>query len=101
MDTTGKQIGLNINASEAKILKININSTDPVLLDTATKEEVSDFVYLGSKITSDVNSEVEVIARKGKARGAFAFLYNIWRSAMISMSTKLRIFKSNVRGIHL
>ena len=101
MARTGKQIGLNIKASETEIIKINTNSTGPVLLDTATKEEVSDFVYLGSKITSDENSEVEVIARIGKAREAFAFLNNIWRSVKISMSTKLRIFKSSVLVVHL
>ena len=101
MATTGKQIGLKINASKTKILKINTKSNNPVLLDTATIEEVSDFVYLGSKITADGNSEVEVLARIGKARGAFASLSNIWRSAKISTSTKLKVFKSNVLGVLL
>ena len=36
-----------------------------ILLDTSTIERVSDFVNLG---TSDGNSEVEVLARMGKAK---------------------------------
>ena len=78
MATTGKQIDLNINASKTKIL-----------------------VYLGSKITSYGNSEVEVLARTVKARGEFVALNNIWRSTKISNTTKLKIFKSNVIGVLL
>ena len=65
--------------TKTKILKINTKSNGQVLLDTATIEEVSDFVYLGNKITSAGNSEVEVLARIGKATGAFASLRDIWR----------------------
>ena len=64
-------------------------------------EEVQEFIYLGSKITADGNSENDVLSRIAKSRGAFASLKNIWKSSKISINTKLRIFKSNVLGVLL
>ena len=100
--TTGKHICLNINAGKTKILKVNSKSNKPILLDTIRIEEVSNFVYLGSKIISDGNSEVEVLvfARKLEVpfTRVFVALDNIWRSTKISNTTKLKICKSIALG---
>ena len=58
-------------------------------------------VYLGCKITTDGNSEMDVLHRLSKARGAFAVLRNTWRSSWIGTKIKLKIFKSNVLGVLL
>ena len=97
----GKQIGLNINTSKTKLMKINTRAMDPVTLAGKAIEEVQEFIYLGSKITADGNSENDVLARIAKARGAFASLKDIWKSSKIGINTKLRIFKSNVLGVLL
>ena len=68
---------------------------------TKKNEEVQEFVHLGSKITTDGNSEMDVLHRRSKARGAFAVLRNIWRSSGIDTEIKLKIFKSNVLGVLL
>ena len=77
-------------------MKINTKADEPITLDGTSTEEVNDFVYLGSKITTDGDSEVDV-----QATGAYAALRNIWRSSKISNHTKVRIFKSNVLGVLL
>jgi hypothetical protein len=77
-------------------MKINTRADEPITLDGTSMEEVNDFVYLGSKITTDGDSEVDVQARISKATGAYAALRNIWRSSKISNHSKVRIFKSNV-----
>ena len=58
---------------------------------------MQEFVYLGSKITNDRNSEIDVLHRLAEAKR----LQNIWRSSKIGTETKLRIFKSNVLGVLL
>jgi len=101
MASTGKQLGLNINVSKTKIMKINALSEEPITINSEIIEEVQEFVYLGSKLSTEGNSEVDVRARISKARGVFAALRNIWKSTKISTNTKLRIFKSNVLGVLL
>ena len=57
-------------------------------------EDVTEFTYLGAKVTKDGNTEAEIKTRINKARGAFAALKNIWKTKMIRKKTKIRIFKS-------
>ena len=97
----GKQIGLNINTSKTKLMKINTRAKNPVTLDDKATDEVQEFIYLGGKITSDGNSENDVLARIALIRGTFASLRNIWKSSKIGINTKLRIVKSNVLGVLL
>ena len=60
-------------------------------LESLPLEKVSEFVYLGSKITADGNSGKDIQTRIQKARGAFAMLKNMWKSAKIQTSTKLEL----------
>ena len=71
--TIGRQTGLNINTDETKLMKINARSDQQDTIDNKNIE-VQEFVYLGSKITTDGNSEMDVLHRLSKARGAFAVL---------------------------
>ena len=82
-------------------MKINARSDQQVTIDNKDIEEVQEFVHLGSKITTDENSEMDVLHRLSKARGTFVVLRNIWRSSRIGTKTKLKIFKSNVLGVLL
>jgi len=77
--TSAAKIGLKINVAKTKIMKINTRADEPITLDGISIEEVNNFVYLGSKITTDGDSEVDVQARISKATGAYAALCNIWR----------------------
>ena len=82
-------------------MKINARSDQPVTINNNNIKEVQEVVYMGSKITNDGNSEIDVLHRLAKAREAFAALQNIWRSSKIGTETKLRIFKSKVLGVLL
>ena len=98
----GRQVGLNINTDRTKLMKINARSDQQVTpIDNKNIEQVQEFVYLGSKITTDGNSDMDVLHRLSKARGACAVLRNIWRSSRTGTKTKLKIFKSNVLGVFL
>ena len=75
--TIGRQVGFNINTDKTKLMKINARSDQQVTIDNKNIEEVQEFVYLGGKITTNGNSEMDVLHRLCKARGAFAVLRNI------------------------
>ena len=55
--------------------------------------------YLGSVIAVDGGTELDVVARIGKARTAFLVFRPVWRSKKISLQTKLRIINTNVKTV--
>ena len=65
-------------------------------LPSTTKniDEVQAFVYPGSKITTAGNSEIDVLHRLSKARGAFAVLQNFWRSSRIDRFSRAMFLES-------
>ena len=78
------------------MLRNNSQTADPIMIGGRDIEEVTEFTYLGAKVSTDGNSESEIKARIRKARGAFAALKNIWKTNKISNRTKIRLFKNNV-----
>ena len=96
MAEKAKGIGLDVNIDKTKVLRMNTRGTQPVQLYGVDIEDVEDFVYLGTLMTSDGSSDAEVKARLAKARTAFCTLRNFWRNGIINQHTKLRIFKTNV-----
>ena len=64
-------------------------------------EIVESFTYLGSIIDGKGGTEADVRTRIGKARTAFANLSNVWKASKISISTKIRLFNSNVKSVLL
>ena len=56
---------------------------------------VESFAYLGSVIAKDEGADKDIKARIGITKSAFLALKPVWRSKLISQSTKLYIFKSN------
>ena len=67
----------------------------------ADLEEVQNFRYLGSYISSDSNIEQEISTRLELATAAFNKLRNIWKSSFLNTKTKLKIYRSNVWSILL
>ncbi len=91
------KVGLHVNKDKTKTMRNNSQTADP---ENKT-EDVTEFTYLGAKVTKDGNTEAELKTRINNARGAFAALKNIWKTKMISKKTKIRIFKSNVLSVLL
>lgn len=95
------QVGLSINVSKTKIIRINTEAPCNLFINNEQIEEVEKFCYLGSYITGDGGAEEDVKSRIQKARQAFGMLNNIWRSTKYSKNLKLKIFKSNVLSVLL
>ena len=82
-------------------MKILTRNMEPIKLSSGNVEEVQQFAYLGSIVSTDGGTEEDVKARLGKARVAFYMLDKLWKSKIISRHTKLKIFNSNVKSVLL
>jgi hypothetical protein len=99
-------------AGEAAGLKINIGKTKTMVTGRADIEQqvevggnrienVQEFVYLGSLLTSDNDCSKEIHRRIARATGVMAEFKNIWRSKNISVRTKLDIIRTCVLSVLL
>ena len=65
-------------------------------IDGETVETVSDFIFLGSKITADGNCSHEITRRLLHGRKVMTNLDSIFKSRDITLPTKVRLVKAVV-----
>ena len=95
------KVGLKINATKTKLMRIGTKRGDGGLVAGERVEEVDEFTYLGSILSKKGGTDEDIQARIAKARQAFAMLRPIWPSTGLTTKTKLRIFGSNVKAVLL
>ena len=93
-------VGLHVNKDKTKTIRNNCQTADPVRLGEHDID-VTEFTYLGAKVTKDGNTEAEIKTKINKAREAFAAVKNTWKTKMISKKTKIIIFMDNVLSVLL
>ena len=101
VDEERGSVGLKISLGKTKITKLKQKSNTGTTVRGKELEEVEHFKYLGSYISADGDIEKEVSTRIGMAAQAFNKLQNVWKSSVLSTSTKLKIYRSNVRSVLL
>ena len=79
LTTLASQLGMNIQVKKTKIMKMNTNNSEPVIINNQHIEEVDEFTYLGSKVSTDGDSGKDVQARLAKANQAFGNLNAVWK----------------------
>jgi hypothetical protein len=78
------------------------NSVPPkVSIRDTEAENVEQFTYLGSIISTTGGTDEDIKARKRKAQQAFAIRKPVWRGTALRTSSKLRLFNSNVKSVLL
>ena len=86
--------GLNLNIQKTKIMASGpINSWE---MDGETVETVSDFIFLGFKITADGDCSHEIKRHLLLGRKVITNLDNILKSRDITLPTKVRLVKAMV-----
>ena len=100
-ETEAGSIGLGVSHSKTKILRINARTQTDIVIKDKSLENVHEFKYLGSFLTADGSIEREVCTRIALASAAFQKLRTVWNSRILSVTTKLKIYKSNVRSVLL
>ena len=100
--------GLKVNAKKTQTMAINKSAgqrpfTETCDLDITVEntpvEQVTNFTYLGTIISSDGTLDREFTVRIQKASGAFMQLSSIWNNRNIYTSTKILIYKAAVLTI--
>ena len=89
-----EKVGLKLNIQKTKIM-----ASGPITswqIDKETMETVSDFIFLGSKITVDGDSSHEIKRCSILRRKAMTDLDSILKSRDITLLTKIRIVKAMV-----
>ena len=86
-----EKVGLKLNIQKTKIMASGpITSWD---IDGETVEIVSDFIFLGSKITADGDCGHEIKRRLLLGRKVMINLDSIFKSRDITLPTKVRLVK--------
>ena len=101
LEVQSAKVGLKINATKTKLMRIGTKRGDVVSVAGKRVEEVDEFTYLGSIVSKKGGTDEDIQARIGKARQAFAMLRPIWRSTALTTKTKLRVFGTNVKAVLL
>ena len=78
---------------------MNTNNSEPFIINNQQIEEVEEFTYFGSKVSTDGDSGKDIQARLGKANQGFVSLNVVWKLKQLRVKTKIRIFKSNVLSV--
>ena len=89
-----KKAGLKFNIKKTKIM-----ASDPITswkIDGETMETVTNFIFLGSKITADGDRSHKIKRRLLLGRKAMTNLDNIFKSRDITLPTKVRLVKAMV-----
>ena len=87
-----EKVGLNLNIQKNKIM-----ASGPITsweIDGETVETVSDFIFLGSKITADGDCSHEIKRRLPLGRKVMTNLDSILKSRDTTLPTKVRLFKA-------
>ena len=89
-----KKVGLKLNIRKTKIM-----ASSPITswqIDVETMETVTDFIFLGYKITADDDCSHEIKRRLLLGRKAMANLDSILKSRDITLPTKVHLVKAMV-----
>ena len=91
---SGLKFGLKLNFQKTKIM-----ASGPITsweIDGETVDTVSDFIFLGSKITADGDCSHEIKRRLLLGRKVMTNLYSILKSRDITLPTKVHLVKAMV-----
>ena len=94
MKVESEKVGIKLNIQKKKIM-----ASGPITsweIDGETVETVSDFIFLGSKITADGDRSHEIKRRLLLGRKVMINLDSIFKSRDITLPTKICLIKAMV-----
>ena len=89
-----EKVGLNLNIQKTKIMASGLITSWQI--DVATVETVSDFIFLGSKITAVGDCSHEIKRRLLLERKVMTNLDSILKSRDITLPTKVHLVKAMI-----
>ena len=103
MQTAGKEIGLVVNEDKTKYLTLDRQQGSRIgqniTMNEFNFEVVQSFKYLGSIINVSNDIEEEIQIRTSQGNKCFYALRHLFKSSLLSRSTKFRLYRTMVRPI--
>ena len=94
--------GLTISLKKTEILAQDAATVPNIKIGDHPLKVVSEFTYLGSTVTSNLNLDSELDKRIGKAASTMARLTNkVWKNPDLTLKTKMAVYKACVLSILL
>jgi len=81
-----------MQVGEVKVLQ-------PITVGGQNVDDVDRFTYLGSILACDGDAEADVNCRIDKAASVFQRMRSIWTSSVISIDTKMWLYKATVLSV--
>ena len=94
VEEESKKVGLKLNIQKTKIMACGPNHF--MVNRWGTVETVSDFIFLGSKVTADGDCRHEITRRLLLGRKGMTNLDSILKSRQINLSTNVHLVKAMV-----
>ena len=91
MKVESEKVGLKLNKQKTKIM-----ASGPMTSWEIDGETVSDFIFLGSKITADVDCSHDIKRRLLLGKKVMTNLDSIFKSRDITLATKVHLVKAMV-----
>ena len=91
VEEEGEKVGLKLNIQKTKII-----ASGPITSQQIDGETVSDFIFLGSKITADGDCSHEIKKRLLLGRKVMTNLDSIFKSRDFTLPTKVHLVKAMV-----
>ena len=88
--------GLLVKCQVSRLVAIILDVPGGYYINTLTMETVTDFIFLGSRITADGDCSHEIKRRLLLGRKAMTNLDSIFKSRDITLPTKVRLVKAMV-----
>src|SRR5271165_334996 len=96
-DEEAGHLGLHVSWAKTKIQNVGHGGACPAISVGANAvDSVNEFIYLGSKVTTDGHSAPEVMHRIALTASAMNQLRRVWRQKNLNLVTKLRLNKRTV-----
>ena len=94
-----QQVGLNINKNKTAVM--TVHGEGDIEIDRVKMDKVSRVKFLGSYITPDGDSCVDIKCRIGLAKAVTINMTEAWKSREISMKLKVRLAKACIWSVAL
>lgn len=101
MESGAKELGLNVNEEKTKymISRTKADTGKYITIEDYSFERVPQFKYLGSIITEDNNTSVEIKARIAAANKSYYALLPLLSASAVSRNLKLKLYKIVIRPV--
>lgn len=102
VNTASRRFGLEISTEKTKCLLVANNYRDlNIELNNQSIAQVAHFKYLGTEVTADNSSALDIKCRTTQATAASTKLNRVWSNPRIRLKTKLRLHNCLIMPVAL